>query len=114
MNVIIAGGRNFKPCIKHSIWIQKQLLKLNASIILSGGCSGADKFGEDISKIMRLKVKIFTADWNKYGGSAGPMRNDLMAMNADACILFPGGKGTNDMRNKAIKHNLILIEYKED
>jgi len=30
------------------------------------------------------------------------------------CILFPGGRGTEHMRNIAIEYGLKLIEYKEN
>lgn len=29
-------------------------------------------------------------------------------------VIIAGGRGTNDMKNKAMKKDLILIEYKED
>jgi hypothetical protein len=31
----------------------------------------------------------------------------------DACILFPGGRGTADMKQKALAKGLRVIEYKE-
>ena len=30
------------------------------------------------------------------------------------CILFPGGKGTADMRRRAVSHHITVIEYEED
>jgi hypothetical protein len=57
----------------------------------------------------RVPVKQFPADWNKYGKAAGPIRNAQMAKYADAVILFPGGRGTANMRKLAKEHGLEIL-----
>lgn len=113
MRVIIAGGRDFFPLIKHTQWLEKSLKTLQATEIVSGCASGADKFGEDTATKLRLPIKKFPANWKEFGKSAGPIRNQQMAEYANACILFPGGSGTADMKRRALHHNLIVIEYED-
>lgn len=111
MKVIIAGGRDFVPAQVHFNWLSSVLKSIKATEIVSGGCSGADKFGERAANHYKLALKVFPADWNTHGKAAGPMRNEEMAKYADACILLPGGRGTADMRTRAINHGLTVIEY---
>lgn len=110
-SVIVAGGRDFTPKQAHYDWIVKILISLHASEIVSGGCSGADRFGEAAAKHYSLSIKRFPAEWDKYGKAAGPMRNEEMAKYADACILFPGGRGTADMERRARAHGLTVVKY---
>lgn len=112
MKIIIAGGRNFQPRIKHSQWLQEKLLDLKCTQVISGCASGADKFGEDIANKLQIPILKFPADWS-LGKKAGPLRNEEMAKVADACILFEGGRGTADMKQRAVNHNLIVLEYEE-
>jgi hypothetical protein len=114
MKVIIAGGRDFVPMQKHFNWLAKTIKKLCVTEIVSGGCSGADLFGECAANHYALPIKLFPANWKEYGLAAGPMRNEEMAKYADACILFPGGRGTDDMKRRAISHGLTVIDYKEE
>jgi hypothetical protein len=57
-----------------------------------------------------MNVKVFEADWKKYGKSAGPIRNSEMADYGDALIAFFNGesKGTLDMINKAKKKKMPI------
>jgi hypothetical protein len=111
MKIIVAGGRNFKPLMEDYVWLVVQLKSMNATEIVCGCATGADAFGERVAKDMNLPAKKFPADWNLHGRAAGPKRNAEMAQYADACILFPGGRGTADMEEKALKNNLIIVKY---
>ena len=114
MKVIIAGGRNFIPEEKHRVWLKDQLALLGATEVVSGDAPGADQLGIDIANEMKLPVKHFPADWVTFGRSAGPRRNKEMADYGDACILFPGGKGTMNMRVIAEAKEMKIINYKEE
>jgi hypothetical protein len=97
MNIIIAGGRN----INNWEVVAKAIKKSNFYItqVVSGGATGVDKLGEGFAKLAGLSLKIFQADWNKYGKSAGPIRNKQMAEYADGLIAIWDGKsrGTKNM-----------------
>jgi predicted Rossmann-fold nucleotide-binding protein len=55
---------------------------------------------------------IFPANWPKHGKGAGFIRNQQMLNEGkpDLMIAFPGGKGTADMIEKAIKAGIKVIE----
>lgn len=114
MRVIVAGGRDFKPSRKHIEWLINVLRSLNTTEVVCGMAKGADLFGKQVALKMNIPVKEFPADWNKYGRSAGPIRNAEMAKNADACILFPGGSGTANMKTLAQLNKLIIMEYENE
>lgn len=113
MKVIVAGGRNYKPDINAERWLADMLLSNNTKEVVSGTCTGADVFGEVVAEMLGINIKRFYPEWKKYGKMAGPFRNEKMAKYADMCILFPGGKGTLNMKVHAKHYGLKIIEYKE-
>jgi hypothetical protein len=113
MKTIIAGGRNFKPERKHIEWLDGIIMGLPVTEVISGGALGADRFGENIALNRGIKLKLFMAHWEN-GRKAGPIRNQKMADYADACVLFPGGKGTADMKARAMAAGLKIIEWSEE
>lgn len=122
MKVIIAGGRDYGPSTHARIWLIKKLEELGCTEIVSGGAEGADLFGEKVARILGYEVTRFPvlpSEWKYLGRRAGPMRNEKMAIYSiqdgakSACILFPGGKGTSDMKRHALKYGITVIEYEE-
>ncbi len=109
MKIIIAGSRDFND---YSLLKEKSnflLSKTTENIeIVSGGARGADYLGEKYASENKLKLKIFPADWIKYGRGAGFVRNKQMAEYADALIAFWDGKssGTKMMIELAKEMNL--------
>lgn len=61
-----------------------------------------------------LLVTYFPADWNTYGKSAGPIRNEQMAVYGDALILVWDGKskGSANMLFQAKLYGLRIYEHK--
>ena len=112
MRVIVAGGRDLTPNKDHIKWLIDTLVSLKTTEVICGMAKGADSLGKQVALKMNLKVREFPANWNKYGKLAGPIRNAEMAKNADACILFPGGKGTANMKMLATVNELKIVEYK--
>ena len=109
MRIIIAGGRDFKPSEQDWFLVRDLLIAHRATEIISGGARGADAFGERMGNRMGITVRVFSAEWNKYGKLAGPRRNRLMAEYADAIILMPGGRGTDNMRFHARSNGLKIL-----
>lgn len=86
IKIIIAGGRDFKnfEAVKVEVdSILKSYLGDNIDKskieIVSGGARGADKLAEIVAKELSIPNKVFNANWNKYGKSAGLIRNKQMA-----------------------------------
>lgn len=74
------------------------------TLIVSGGACGADSMAEDFAKRHNIDTLIFKPDWNKYGKSAGFIRNEDIIKNADLVIAFW------DMESKGTAHSLSLAE----
>jgi hypothetical protein len=113
MKLLVCGGRDFAD---------RQLVELAlTSAMIHGGCEqiicgydpsdvryqGADQLAYEWAQEQDFPCRVFPADWNRYGRSAGPRRNSEMAKDGpDECVAFPRadgkwGHGTLDMIAKA-------------
>ena len=113
MKLIIAGGRDFVPEAKHWAWLDGLHGNTLVCQVVCGMAKGADLFGSEWAKARGIPIAEFAPDWKLHGRGAGPVRNGQMAENADAVVLFPGGKGTENMRNQAVKHGLTIYDWRE-
>lgn len=113
MKTIICGGRDYYFTHHDYEQLDEILRVKNITEVISGGCTGADACGERWAKEKGIPVKRFLADWDK-GKGAGPLRNEGMASYAEMCIVFPGGKGTADMKQRALAHGLFICEIEND
>ena len=82
-------------------------------VVVSGTARGADSLGEKYARERGYAVERFPADWQQYGKTAGPVRNRLMADNADALISFWDGHstGTQNMIMEAKKKGMVVRIY---
>ena len=116
--VIIAGSRTFSSLPALIKYCDHILSNQDNIEIVSGGAKGADKLGEEYAKLRGYSLKIFPANWNKYGKSAGYKRNVQMADYADALIAIWDGqsKGTGHMidlsRTKGLKVKNSSFHFK--
>ena len=135
MKVIVAGGIDFGDYELVRIELNLRLSdKANVEMI-SGRCSdkkgiltfttsdgiqvyGADGLGERWAKDNGVTIHPFPVDWKIHGKYAGPIRNKLMAMEAEALIAFWDGKskGTKNMIETALKQGLEVdvVNYAEE
>jgi len=97
---------------------EQQFLKIYNpnDIICSGLCpKGGDRFAVMLSKQYKIQSLWFPANWEKYGRSAGFIRNDDIAKHSDILIAVVSNDrtgGTEDTIKKYLKlgkTNLILI-----
>ncbi len=84
--------------------------------VVSGGALGADSMGERWAEQNGIPVRVFEADWQRYGKAAGPSRNQAIVDRATHVLAFPSrtGKGTQDAVRKARKKGLPVIELYVD
>ena len=109
--IIIAGGRDFNDydLLEKEVSGFLKTLDVDSGLeIVSGGAKGVDAMGERFAQENDIAVKLFPADWSKYGRGAGPKRNKQMAEYATHLIAFWNGesKGTKSMITLAKKNNL--------
>ena len=78
--------------------------------IVSGGARGADRLGERYARERDYNLKIFNADWEKNGKSAGMIRNIEMLKYSTHCLVFWDGvsKGTKHTIENAKKYDVKL------
>lgn len=111
MKVIVAGSRSVDDidiiqAILDSAWCE-------FTELVSGGARGVDSLAEAWARQNSVPVKTFIPDWDKYGKSAGPRRNVVMANYADALIAIWDGKsrGTSHMIREALARNMKVWVY---
>lgn len=118
--VIIAGSRDFTDLrlmqIKMDILLKRfrneDARRLMGTTlydgveIVSGTARGADKTGEKYAESRYMEAKLFPADWDKHGRSAGYKRNEQMADYADALVAFWDG------RSRGTKHMIDIAKSK--
>lgn len=128
MKIVIAGSRGIykvKPDNSNLMEEQTRVYKLLLSAIkesgyditevISGTAAGVDRLGERWAMVNDIPIISMPADWNKYGKSAGPIRNQKMAELCDAAIILWDGTspGTRNMiyeMNKLGKPTYIKID----
>ena len=113
--VLVCGDRNWTNKDK----IREVIIKHTPSLIIHGGCRGADTLAGEVAKELGIPVKVFPAEWDKYGKAAGPIRNQKMLDEGkpDLVIAFhnniENSRGTKDMLYRAAKHAIPTILYTE-
>jgi len=105
MTTIIAGGRDYRLTDDDFRWLDT----LGISEVVTGGCRGVDQDAKEWAISRGIRGQEILADWENLGLSAGPRRNRQMALIAQQCALFPGGKGTASMEAEARKLGLKII-----
>ncbi len=102
IKIVVAGCRDFADYETAKNYIDFCISEIKDSseiIFISGGCKGADMLGERYAKENGYQIERHSAQWEKYGRAAGPMRNKEMAQCCDYAICFWDGKskGTKSM-----------------
>lgn len=118
--MLIAGSRNYNNYNKFYKVVNKVLeeYKDYDICIVSGGARGADTMAEQFAIANRYELKVFKADWNTFGKSAGYRRNAEMhdfikQFEHRICLCFWDGqsKGTQHNFQLAINNNTQLYIY---
>ena len=100
LKVLVCGGREFGDyaMLKRAL---RSVEAVDGEIaeIIHGAARGADRLAGRFARENGIPCREFPADWNRYGTSAGPIRNREMMKQGqpDLVVAFPGGNGTEDM-----------------
>lgn len=110
--VTVAGPRDYT----NKEFVDKMLEEILSDIlakevlpihIVEGGAYGVDALAKLYALQNKLLYTEVKADWDKYGRSAGPRRNQKMAEMSDYCIVFfKGSRGSASMISEALKQNV--------
>ena len=113
MKILVCGSRHgFCDTIAQ---LEKVADTWDVRVVVTGGARGVDKEAWDWAKYRGYTCEVFTAEWNKYGKSAGPRRNQRMIDESrpDMVVAFPGGDGTADMVIRARKAGIKVLSISE-
>lgn len=118
MKVLVTGSRDYGRSdyiysmfskLKQGINFPSGNIRLdNDTTIIHGGCRGVDNVADYVAKHMKYKVKVFSAEWDIHGRSAGPIRNKHMLQEEPDIILafhprLMDSKGTKNMVQMSLK-----------
>lgn len=83
-------------------------VKTNKDVqIIEGGAKGVDFLAKQYAKAHNLSTIQVTADWARYGKSAGPRRNARIADLCGCCVVFYSGSiGSKSMITEAVKRGV--------
>ena len=97
--VIIAGSRSFDDYELLKSKMDKLLQNKTDITVVCGEARGADSLGRQYAEERGFPILSFPADWKSLGKKAGYIRNEQMAHNADALVVFWDGqsRGTKNM-----------------
>ena len=105
MRLLIFGGRHTLPQQDARLWAFLDTLTC-PDLVISGCALGADQAGEHWAGRNGVPVCQFPADWDRYGPSAGPRRNQQMLEKGKpthGVALWDGvSKGTLDMLKRLV------------
>ena len=112
MKTIIAGSRNIQN--KKLIFETLDKYKDKITEIVCGEASGPDTIGKEWGLKNNIPIISYSAQWDKYGRVAGPIRNMDMGDYADFLIAFWDGEsvGTKHMifyMQQIGKHGEVII-----
>lgn len=96
--------------------VDRVLESLPTSIlVVHGGADGVDRRADEVARRLGMKVEIWSADWERYGKKAGPIRNRQMIATCDYLIAFWDGvsRGTASAIQAAVDED-VPFEIVED
>jgi hypothetical protein len=120
VRVLVCGGRDYAD--QDKVFEVLDYINQNRSkitLLIHGAATGADALGREWAKARGIEDDPYPALWTwleapnavikrrrdgtAYNANAGPDRNAKMLLvgKPDAVVAFPGGRGTNDMMERA-------------
>lgn len=110
MRVLVCGGRQYHDQGRVFAILDNLRATRGISAIIHGNAQGADALADRWARGKVLTL-LFPAQWDRYGGRAGSVRNAKMLREGkpDLVVAFPGGRGTADMMRKTREAGIELI-----
>lgn len=112
--VCVTGGRNFS----NDVFLYSALTTMHArnriKCLTNGAYRGADALSRKWAERNRVPYLPFYADWQSYGGAAGPRRNQQMLTEAspDVVLAFSGDTGTANCIRVATNMGIRVIDLR--
>jgi len=113
MKLAVTGGRDYRLTERDYIVLNNIHERVGVSLLLHGGCRGADLDAAQWAKDKGIPTQEFPAAWDVHGKAAGPIRGREMIDAADKLVAFPGGKGTEHAVRYALEQGKSLLRLTE-
>ncbi len=114
--VLVCGDREWDDSSKIAEEL-RALLRRDFVVLCHGDCRGADRIAGRIAERLGIPVTKFPAEWDKYGGRAGPIRNRQMLNEFRPTMVLAFhdniafSKGTKDMVTAARKAGIPTFVF---
>jgi hypothetical protein len=110
MKILVTGGRDFDDYEMLKTVLDGLHKENPIDTLIHGGARGADSLADKWARDNNIHISIHLAKWDKYGRSAGPIRNrEMLEEKPDLVMAFPGGRGTADMIRQAERAGIGVI-----
>ena len=76
--LIVCGGVDFNDYCFFKDQMDRLIAYYENIRLVSGHARGADTFAEQYAAETGIPIRVFPAEWKKYGKAAGPIRNRAM------------------------------------
>lgn len=132
IRLVVTGGRNFRDVRYVESHLDHLLDQFGIVELIQGEASGVDTICKNWAIKNNIPVSSVPAEWDnldvkplrikrniygkEYNVMAGANRNQKMLDDSpqpDYGIVFPGGKGTNDMRNRMLKKGIPTWDVRD-
>lgn len=98
MRMLVCGGRDYGDRGRVFRALDAVLDLKRVVLVIHGAQRGADTLAGAWGTERGIPVLPCPADWARLGPKAGPIRNaQMLALNPDGVVAFPGGPGTDNM-----------------
>jgi hypothetical protein len=107
MKLLVCGSRTVKLSVDELEYYLKDLgIYDDCEEIISGAARGPDATAIKYARKNSVPLKIFKAEWEVYGNSAGVIRNRKMVDICDVCVAFW------DMKSRGTKFTIDYARQK--
>lgn len=112
--LLVCGDRNWKD---YDLIVQMLHKIPRDTVVIHGGCRGADRMAGQAAKYLGMTVKVFWADWAGEGRAAGPKRNRRMLKEGKPGMVWAfhndlaRSKGTKDMVELAKAAGVTVVVH---
>jgi len=112
----VCGGRTYNDKERLYSMLDRYDEKHGIAWMVSGGAKGADTLAELYAKDRQVRgLSVFMAQWERFGKSAGFIRNTLIVDSIDVLFAFPTSSsvGTWDTIKQAQQRGIPVYVFEE-
>lgn len=117
--ILICGSRSISDTKfinqQINLYLKELSLDIKEVVIIEGGARGVDTIAKYWAMFNNIPYEEYPADWNKYGKSAGIVRNKIMVENANYVLILWDGKSKGTKNDidlcKKLNKPYKLVEY---